>query len=81
MNKVVALWFALCKTGHMNKVLDKWIADSGLTQTQVAELFSLSKGMVSLLRSGGRRPSSDKRIEIEAATRGAVSFKDWPPIK
>lgn len=61
----------------MSEVFSNWRTEKNLSQEQAAAMLGLSKSMISMLENGRRKPSSEKRIEIENITNGQVSYKDW----
>lgn len=49
----------------------------GYTIAQAAKYLGISKSYMSMLESGERTPSADKRIHIKNKTKGQVSYEDW----
>lgn len=64
--------FALCKLAGM-MTLSEYIAASGKSQAQIAEMFGLSASYLSQIASGKRLPALDVAARIEAATGGVVT--------
>jgi transcriptional regulator with XRE-family HTH domain len=57
--------------------LEKWRLAMGYTIARAAKHLGISKSYMSMLESGERKPSADKRLHIEEKTKGQVTFKDW----
>ena len=64
--------FAMCKHARMTP-LSEYIAASGKSQAQIAEMFGISASYLSQIASGKRLPALDLAARIEAATGGAVT--------
>lgn len=47
------------------------------TTAKAAKFLGISKSYMSMLESGERKPSADKRLHIENKTKGQVSYRDW----
>jgi transcriptional regulator with XRE-family HTH domain len=58
--------------------LDAYLKANGLSQSDFAELVKVPESQVSLWRRGERRPDTDNRLRIAAATGGAIRITDWP---
>ena len=62
----------MCKHVHMT-TLSEYIAASGKSQAQIAEMLGISASYLSQIASGKRLPALDLAARIEAATGGAVT--------
>lgn len=60
-------------------VLEKFLADSGMSKSEFARQIGCSPGRVSQLLNDfpKERPGRDLIQRIETATGGKVTFKDW----
>jgi transcriptional regulator with XRE-family HTH domain len=60
--------------------LGVWIDERGWTRQQLADKLGIELGSAARLCSGGRRPSLEVALKIEALTEGAVPVSYWIEI-
>jgi len=60
----------------MNK-LQKHLSDSGLAKSDFAKSIGISRGYLSDLMSGRRRPTLELAFQIQAETKGDVPAESW----
>ncbi len=62
------------------ELLDKYLKDSGLTQTQGAIVLGVSLSFLNALLTGARVPSGKIAAHIQERTDGAVPVSSWPNL-
>ena len=57
--------------------LTTFLTETNTSQAKLSEALGISRGHMSLLVSGERKPSLDLAVAIERATGGAVPVSSW----
>lgn len=57
--------------------LKKWLTDNCHSQVWLAERMNLSKGFVSMLVAGKKKPSLELALRIRYLTGGAIGLREW----
>lgn len=57
--------------------LTTYLTETGISQAELSEALGISRGHMSLLASGERKPSLNLAFAIERATKGAVPASSW----
>jgi len=57
--------------------IQRYLSDTGMTQTELATLIGISRGHMSEITSGKKTPGLALAIAIERATNGAVPVMSW----
>jgi len=73
---LLANLFAVCQLSGMEQ-LKQYFATSGARQSALADKLGISRGYMSEIVGGSKRPGLDLAFEIEKATEGAVSVHAW----
>lgn len=57
--------------------LTTYLSETSTSQAKLSEALGISRGHMSLLASGERKPSLELAVAIERATDGAVPASSW----
>lgn len=69
---------AVCKQSRMSEIAT-YIASNKIKQSALAAALGVSRGYLSELVGGTKRPSLELAVAIERATNGAVPATSWVP--